>query len=155
MKRFHINLGVTNLAQSISFYSTLFGEPPTVEKQDYAKWILDDPYVNFSISTHSSKAGVDHVGIQAENDHEFNQLRERLSHADAPKVDQEQVTCCYAKSSKTWVYDPDGVAWETFLTHGESTTFNDMTEDSQARIANKKEDSSACCVPTTSCCDGN
>lgn len=145
MKRFHINLGVTNLPQSIIFYTSLFGEPPTVEKNDYAKWLLDDPHVNFSISTHSSKAGVDHVGIQAENNDEFNQLRERLSRADAPKIEQEDVTCCYAKSSKTWIHDPDGIAWETFLTHGESTVFNDMTGDN----------SSACCVPSTSCCDSN
>lgn len=153
MKRFHVNLGVSDIAQSISFYTTLFGEPPIVEKQDYAKWMLNDPHVNFSISTRSNKSGIDHVGIQAENDVEFSDLRDRLNKADTPSLEQQNVTCCYAKSSKTWVYDPDGIAWETFLTHGNSTIFSDMDNDSSLRIANVKDNNASCCVPSSSCCE--
>ena len=146
MKRFHINISVTDLSKSIAFYSSFFGAAPCVEKHDYAKWMLDDPRVNFSISTHGAQSGVDHVGIQAENENEFNEIRNRLNEAEALVVDQPNVTCCYAQSSKAWVNDPDDVAWETFLTHGETVVYNDMTEESSLRVVNGKVENSSCCT---------
>ena len=110
--------------------------------------MLDDPRVNFSISTHGAQSGVDHVGIQAENENEFNEIRNRLNEAEALVVDQPNVTCCYAQSSKAWVNDPDDVAWETFLTHGETVVYNDMTEESSLRVVNGKVENSSCCTPS-------
>ena len=151
MKRFHVNVGVKDLSESIQFYSSLFGKRPTVEKPDYAKWMLDDPYVNFSISTRGGKTGVDHVGIQAENESEFEEIRERLNMVGTPTMDQPEVVCCYSKSTKAWTYDPDGIAWETFLTRGNSTVFSDMTTDTTLRIANEQNNASSCCTPKDSC----
>ena len=147
MKRFHVNVGVKDLHQSIQFYSTLLGQHPTIQKEDYAKWMLDDPCVNFSISTRSNKMGINHVGIQAENENEFNEIRDRLSKADSQTIDQPDVTCCYAQSTKAWIHDPDGVAWETFLTRGESTVFSDMSTDTSLRVSDEVEDASSCCTP--------
>jgi|SRR6056297_3219665 len=127
MKRFHVNVSVSDLARSITFYSRLFAAPPAVVKSDYAKWMLDDPRVNFAVSTRAAGAGIDHVGIQAEDELEFADLRQRLTEADTLILHQNDTVCCYARSTKSWVHDPDGVAWETFLTRGDATEYGDGT----------------------------
>ena len=146
MKRMHIHVGVENLAASIQFYSTLFDSEPTVVKDDYAKWMLDDPRVNFAISSenHATK-GIEHLGIQAESPEELQQVFTRLRKADAPLLEEGQTTCCYAKSEKSWIADPDGVVWEAFFTNGESVAYGDSPELS-AVAANASETS--CCAPS-------
>ncbi len=115
MKRFHVHLGVPDLAASIRFYSDLFGLPPSVEKVDYAKWMLDDPRVNFAISQRGSRIGVNHLGLQADNAEELADLRTHFAAADGSMVvDENSVSCCYARSDKHWVTDPQGIAWEAF-----------------------------------------
>ena len=115
MKRFHVHLGVPDLAASIRFYSDLFGHPPSVVKTDYAKWMLDDPRVNFAISQRGSHVGVNHLGLQAENADELADLRKHFAAADGSTVvDEANVSCCYARSDKHWVTDPQGIAWEAF-----------------------------------------
>ena len=116
MKRFHVHVAVHDVAQSIRFYSALFGAKPAVEKPDYAKWMLDDPRVNFAISARGSKAGLDHLGIQAENGEELEDIGSRLAQADVSTTAQKGASCCYAKSDKYWTIDPQGVAWESFHT---------------------------------------
>ncbi|PKO47516.1 MAG: glyoxalase/bleomycin resistance/dioxygenase family protein [Betaproteobacteria bacterium HGW-Betaproteobacteria-22] len=138
MKRLHLHVSVDDLAKSIDFYSVLFGVRPAVEKPDYAKWMLDDPYVNFAISQRGAKAGLDHVGIQVDNTDELDEIKTRLDAADMRIVSQQGATCCYAKSDKHWVVDPSGIAWETYHTLDSAPTFNDVNEHS----------SSACCTPT-------
>ncbi|MFI4998882.1 MAG: ArsI/CadI family heavy metal resistance metalloenzyme, partial [Reyranellales bacterium] len=124
MKRLHVHMSVADLDQSIRFYSTLFASEPSVVKPDYAKWMLDDPRVNFAISTHNGRAaGLDHLGIQVENTGELHEVYDRLKKADRPVLEEGMTTCCYAKSEKSWISDPAGVAWETFHTVGESTTY--------------------------------
>jgi predicted lactoylglutathione lyase len=146
MKRMHIHVGVDNLDASIKFYSTLFEAEPTVTKTDYAKWMLDDPRVNFAISSenHASK-GIEHLGIQAENHEELQQVFTRLRRADAPVLEEGQTTCCYAQSEKSWIADPDGVVWEAFYTDGESVVYGDSPELS-AVSQNAAETS--CCAPS-------
>jgi len=136
MKRFHVNVAVADLPSSVNFYRTLFGVNPTVEKPDYAKWLLDDPRLNFSISTSQHSRGVNHVGLQAESQEELDQIRDRLDAAGSRTLDQDDAECCYARSTKTWVRDPDDVAWETFVTHEDIAYFgNDRApaEEPQAR----------------------
>lgn len=123
MKRLHVNMAVSDLAASVRFYNVLFDAEPSVIKDDYAKWMLDDPRVNFSISTHGGKKGVDHLGIQVESDEELGVVHGRLKSAGARLVEQGEITCCYAHSSKNWTFDPEGIAWETFLTRGESAVY--------------------------------
>jgi catechol 2,3-dioxygenase-like lactoylglutathione lyase family enzyme len=124
MKRFHVHVTVEDLAQSIRFYSTLFAAEPTVLKPDYAKWMLEDPRVNFAISTGAGHgAGISHLGIQAEDEGELGEVYDRLARAERPVVEEKATTCCYAQSDKQWIADPQGVAWETFFTYGESTTY--------------------------------
>ena len=123
MKRLHVHVAVANLDASIHFYSQLFASEPTVRKADYAKWMLEDPRVNFAISARSSQAGVEHLGIQVENKVELADVYSRLQRADGPVLEEGATTCCYAKSEKSWIEDPQGVQWETFLTTGESTTY--------------------------------
>lgn len=125
MQRLHLHVSVPDLAQSTMFYETLFGAPPSVVKEDYAKWMLDDPRVNFAISQRSGLAGIDHVGIQTDTPEELRVLATRLKAADAATFDQQATTCCYAKSDKTWVTDPAGVRWETFFTFGEATSYGE------------------------------
>ncbi|WP_037502759.1 ArsI/CadI family heavy metal resistance metalloenzyme [Sphingomonas jaspsi] len=126
MKRFHVHVGVTDLDQSIAFYSTLFGVAPTVTKHDYAKWMLDDPRVNFAISSgHHAVKGIEHLGIQAETTEELQQVYGMLKDAGRPVLEEGATTCCYAKSEKSWISDPDGVVWETFHTSGEATVYGD------------------------------
>lgn len=141
MKRMHLHIAVKDLTQSITFYNSLFGAVPTVTKDDYAKWMLDDPSVNFAISTRSGKIGLDHVGIQAETEAELAEIKERLDTAEMNMVSQKGTTCCYSKSDKHWVQDPSGIAWETYNTLDSAPTFNSNSE------APTEESSSACCAP--------
>ena len=126
MKRLHVHVGVEELANSIRFYSTLFGAGPTVVKDDYAKWMLDDPCVNFAISQgNHTKKGIEHLGIEVESTEELSEVYGRLKAADRPMLEEGQTTCCYARSEKSWITDPDGVVWEAFFTSGEATTYGD------------------------------
>ena len=126
MKRLHVHVGVDDLDHSVRFYSTLFAAEPTVVKDDYAKWMLDDPRVNFAISTgRDDGKGVRHLGIQVENLDELGDVYGRLKAADRPVLEEGRTTCCYAKSEKSWIADPDGLVWETFFTDGEATTYGD------------------------------
>jgi catechol 2,3-dioxygenase-like lactoylglutathione lyase family enzyme len=126
MKRLHVHVAVDDLERSIGFYSTLFAARPSVLKDDYAKWMLDDPRVNFAISTRAGRAdGVDHLGIQVETDGELRELAARLKAAGETTRDQEATTCCYAQSNKAWVDDPSGIRWETFFTFGEATVYGE------------------------------
>jgi len=148
MKRLHIHMAVENLPQSIGFYSALFAAQPGVVKKDYAKWMLEDPRVNFAISTRGRQPGLDHLGIQVENTDELQEVYARLHKAGGNIIEQGQTACCYAKSEKSWIDDPAGVAWETFLTTGESTTYGDGAGEREARVAHEK--TGACCVPQAS-----
>lgn len=124
MKRFHVHVNVANLDASIDFYSTLFGVGPSVRKPDYAKWMLDDPRVNFAISQRERAVGVDHLGFQAEDGPELEEIGARLMAADKVALAEQGTTCCYAHSDKFWAEDPQGVRWETFHTFGEATTYS-------------------------------
>ena len=145
MKRMHVHVAVESLAQSIDFYSALFDAPPTVVKADYAKWMLDDPRVNFAISTRGRAAGLDHLGIQVESKSELHAVYARLRKAGGAVVEQGETSCCYAKSEKSWIEDPSGIAWETFHTTGESVDYGDGTGERVVRIAHVK----SCCAPQT------
>jgi catechol-2,3-dioxygenase len=123
MKRLHVHVSVEDVADSIRFYSTLFAAEPTVTKPDYAKWMLEDPRVNFAISKRGAVPGIRHLGIQVENRVELEDVYSRLARAEAPVREEGATTCCYAKSEKSWVEDPQGIQWETFLTTGESTEY--------------------------------
>lgn len=140
MKRFHVHVGVRDLKQSLRFYTALFAAQPTVLKDDYAKWQLEDPRVNFALSTRSDKAGVDHLGIQAEDAPELEELGSRLAQADVAVLPQQDASCCYAKSDKYWTVDPSGVAWESFRTLGPAPVYGEDRAQ-----APKKE--AACCTP--------
>jgi len=125
MKRLHVHMSVADIPQSVKFYSTLFAADPAVIKPDYAKWMLEDPRVNFAISAHGGKPGLDHLGIQVESTGELQDVYGRLQKAGGPVLEEGATTCCYAKSEKSWIADPQGVAWETFHTTGESTVHGD------------------------------
>src|ERR1700722_4649790 len=125
MKRMHLHVSVPDLAQSIQFYETLFGAAPSVVKDDYAKWMLEDPRVNFAISQRGARSGIDHVGIQVESPAELGELPGRLKAAGAATFDQQATTCCYAKGDKSWVTDPAGVRWETFYNFGGAATYGE------------------------------
>jgi hypothetical protein len=142
MKRFHVNMRVADIEQSVRFYSVLFAAPPSVVKSDYAKWMLEDPRVNFSISTHGGAPGIDHLGIQVESEGELHEVYDRLRAAERPVIAEGATTCCYAKSEKSWVLDPQGVSWETFLTSGESTVYGDSRPNEYP-----SPPESACCAP--------
>lgn len=152
MKRLHVHLSVDNLQQNIEFYSTMFGSRPTLEHEDYAKWMLDDPRVNFAISNRSEKLGLDHLGIQAENDEELKNIKQQLDDTQAPIEEQEGTSCCYSRSDKYWVTDPQGIAWESFHSLSEIPTFNEQKDKVE------ESSSSACCPPPaedtkkSSCC---
>lgn len=146
MKRLHVHVGVDNLDQSIAFYSSLFGNEPSVTKSDYAKWMLEDPRVNFAISCKEGAAkGVEHLGIQVEDGAELADVYGRLKVAGGPVLEEGATTCCYAKSEKSWITDPDGVVWEAFLTHGESTVYGDSPDLEQ--LASDNAAATACCAP--------
>ena len=138
MKRFHVHVGVENLSQAIGFYSTLFAIKPAVVKPDYAKWMLDDPRVNFAISTRGREPGLDHLGIQVESQSELQEVYARLHKAGGTIIEQGQTACCYARSEKSWIDDPAGIAWETFYTTGQNTEYGDGTGERGARIAHEK-----------------
>jgi len=142
MKRLHVHVSVDNLARSVRFYSTLFAAEPTVRKPDYAKWMLDDPRVNFAISTRGSKSGVDHLGIQAENAPELEELGSRLAQADVAVMPQKGAACCYAKSDKYWTIDPQGVAWESFHTLDSVPIYG---TDSPQQATQLHDSKAACC----------
>jgi hypothetical protein len=145
MKRMHIHVAVENLAESARFYTAMFGgTEPTVLKDDYCKWELTDPKVNFAISQRGAKPGVDHLGIQAETDEELAEMRSRFASAELPTLDQTATTCCYAKSDKSWTVDPQGVAWETFRTLEAAPTYGQSRHDPEPAV------SAACCTPTSS-----
>lgn len=155
MKRLHVNLTVTDLDTSVRFYASLFDAQPAVLKDDYAKWMLDDPRVNFAITTRGSRKGIDHLGIQVESEDELGQVYARLKNAGAPVIEQGETTCCYARSEKNWIFDPEGIPWETFLTKGESPVYG----SDEAHLA---EGEGACCERPdqadvqsgASCCNG-
>ncbi len=139
MKRFHVHVHVDDLAKSVAFYSKLFASEPALREADYAKWMLDDPRVNFAISTRGTKPGLDHLGFQVDDASELAQLKERAESADMALLDEGATTCCYARSEKHWVTDPQGIAWEHFHTLGNIPVFNE---------AGKPVAAGACCAPT-------
>ncbi len=146
MKRMHVHVAVEDLDHSIGFYSALFDAQPAVVKPDYAKWMLDDPRVNFAISTRGRQAGLDHLGIQVESQEELQEVYARLRKAGGNIIEQGETACCYAKSEKSWIDDPAGLSWETFFTKGEMTEYGDGTGERGMRVAHTK----ACCEPSTS-----
>jgi glyoxalase/bleomycin resistance protein/dioxygenase superfamily protein len=141
MKRMHVHVGVHDLAQSVRFYSALFAARPTVLEDDYAKWQLEDPRVNFAISTRGKRAGLDHLGIQAENGDELEEIGIRLAQADVSTTSQKNAACCYAKSDKYWTLDPQGIAWESFHTLDSVPMFG---EDTRQKAEPGK---ASCCGP--------
>jgi hypothetical protein len=143
MKRMHVHVAVEDLDRSIGFYSALFDSAPSVVRPDYAKWMLEDPRVNFAISTRGRTAGLDHLGIQVESKTELAEVYARLRNAGSAVIEQGDTICCYAKSEKAWIDDPAGISWETFHTTGESTVYGDGTGEREARIAHDKP----CCAP--------
>lgn len=142
MKRLHVHVAVHDIPQSVRFYSALFAAQPTVTKDDYAKWMLEDPRVNFAISTRGAKTGLDHLGIQAENETELEAIGSQLAQADVSTLEQKGASCCYAKSDKYWTLDPQGIAWESFHTLDSVPTYGDDGR-SKAVPTEKK----ACCAP--------
>ena len=145
MKRLHVHVSVNDLAESIRFYSTLFAAEPTVVKDDYAKWMLDDPRVNFAISKLCARAaGISHLGIQAENETELAEAYGRLARAERPVVEAKGTTCCYARSDKQWIADPQGVPWEVFYSYGEAEEYG---EGSPARLREAEERAACGCEP--------
>jgi catechol 2,3-dioxygenase-like lactoylglutathione lyase family enzyme len=145
MKRLHVHVGVDDLDRSVSFYSTLFGAGPSVRKRDYAKWMLDDPRVNFAISSgNRAGKGIEHLGIEVESDAELAQVYGRLKAAERPVLEAGATTCCYAKSEKSWIADPDGVVWEAFFTKGQATAYGDSPP--LGALSDSAADG-ACCAP--------
>ncbi|WP_443970537.1 ArsI/CadI family heavy metal resistance metalloenzyme [Sphingobium sp. CR28] len=145
MKRLHLHVSVPHIEQAVAFYTTLFDAPPVVIKDDYAKWMLDDPRINLAISSRARGVGIDHVGIQVDAPNELAALASRLKAAGNTTFDQEATTCCYANSDKSWVTDTAGVRWETFFTHGEATSYGE--DEVLPELA-----SGACCAPKAACC---
>lgn len=154
MKRMHIHIGVDNLPESIKFYSALFGVEPAKQKPDYAKWMLDDPRLNFAISTRSGKRGLDHLGFQVDGEDELEAMRAQLRKADISLFNEGETVCCYAASDKSWLQDPAGIAWEAYQTMGDAQLFSEQVATGEA----------ACCSPssipvveepsnTEGCCD--
>jgi catechol 2,3-dioxygenase-like lactoylglutathione lyase family enzyme len=154
VKRFHVHVQVSDLNASVRFYSTLFGEPPVVLKHDYAKWMLEDPRVNFAITSGAGRPAIDHLGFQVESDDELSLVTRRLDAAGQSVVKQDNATCCYARGNKGWINDPSGISWETFHTFGESTVYGDDTVP--RAVAEMPRSSDACCAPVTlsasACC---
>jgi len=143
MKRLHVHVSVENLDASVRFYSRLFASDPTVRKPDYARWMLEDPRVNFAISQRDGRPGVQHLGIQVEDRGELAEVYERLRGAQWPMIEEGETVCCYAHSEKSWIDDPQGIQWETFLTTGESTVYG----SDEIRPKAAKGAQGACCEP--------
>jgi catechol 2,3-dioxygenase-like lactoylglutathione lyase family enzyme len=139
MKRMHVHIRVADLAHNIRFYSSLFDAEPAVVKDDYAKWMLDDPRINFAISTRTGGTGLDHLGFQVDSETELEEMNQRLAKADLPIETQEDAACCYAKSNKHWTIDPQGIAWESYHTLASIPTFSEQGD--------KVEENTACCAP--------
>ncbi|MEO3427658.1 ArsI/CadI family heavy metal resistance metalloenzyme [Pelagibius sp. CAU 1746] len=138
MKRLHVHISVDDLDKSVGFYSVLFGTAPSVLKDDYAKWALDDPRVNFALSKRARNSGLDHLGIQVDDAEELEEVAGRLAASGAELLEQKDAACCYARSDKAWVNDPQGIAWETFRSHGEITVYGENAREEAA--------ASACCA---------
>jgi catechol 2,3-dioxygenase-like lactoylglutathione lyase family enzyme len=158
MKRFHVHVAVRNLDDSVRFYSTIFGAAPSVQKPDYAKWMLDDPRINFAISERAGHHGVNHLGFQVDDDAELEQIHGRLDAAGAQVVAERDVSCCYARSDKYWISDPQGVAWESFRSLGSVPFYGDADK---APASEAPAPATGCCSPAeakadagaaTSCC---
>lgn len=151
MKRFHVHVAVDQLEESIRFYSMLFGHAPSVVKSDYAKWMIEDPRINFAISQRDRKSGVNHLGFQVDSDDELAAMRAQLEAADASLIEQTDIACCYARSDKHWVTDPTGIAWETFRTLGEVPVFGDEQRSATPRACatppTTQASSTSCCAP--------
>jgi catechol 2,3-dioxygenase-like lactoylglutathione lyase family enzyme len=156
MKRIHIHVGVENLDESIRFYSAIFGAEPVKTKPDYAKWMLEDPRVNFAISTRASKNGVNHLGIQVDENDELAELRARVKAADLAVFDEGTTVCCYAKSEKSWVQDPAGIAWEAYRTMEDAQIFSsEVAAEESACCVKAPVSEGPCCEPsekTAGCC---
>jgi hypothetical protein len=146
MKRFHVHLHVNDLSQSIAFYSQLFASAPTRTESDYAKWMLEDPPLNFAISTRGPAAGIDHLGIQTDNGQELLELKQRAQSADMALMEEGATTCCYARSEKHWVTDPQGIAWEHFQTLGNIPVFRERQDEPVA---------GGCCAPAVNSAAGS
>jgi catechol 2,3-dioxygenase-like lactoylglutathione lyase family enzyme len=146
MKRLHVHVSVRDLERSIRFYSQLFAAEPTVRKADYARWMLEDPRVNFAISQRDGRPGVQHLGIQVEDRAELAEVHSRLVRAEGRVIEQGETTCCYAQSEKSWIDDPQGIQWETFLTTGQSTEYG----TDEIRPGPATQTATPCCSP--SCC---
>lgn len=164
MNRFHVHISVDNLNDSIRFYSTLFNMTPTIEKSDYAKWMLEDPRINFAISKRGAKTGLDHIGIQTETNEELSILHNRMHDAGIGMLTQNKQACCYSESNKHWAIDPSGIAWETYHTLGAIPTFNNNSgsEDTNAaccipNILAPQSENESCCTPISNdpkaCCN--
>lgn len=162
MKRFHVHIAVNNLADSIAFYSKLFGQNPAKERQDYAKWMLDDPRVNFAISSRGHATGVNHFGFQVDTPEELREIKQLAQDASSGAVlDQDEATCCYAKSEKHWTIDPQGLAWEHFHTMSDTLEFGGdtatRTEACCVPVRSSEQDQpqakSACCIPKSDAAD--
>jgi len=162
MKRFHVHLNVADLAASIRFYKELFGAEPSVLKPDYAKWMLEDPRINFAISDTGRAPGIDHLGLQVDSSEELATLGQRLEAAGGALVPENATVCCYAQSDKTWTEDPQGTRWETFHTFGDATTYHageaacatdgaSCTPDPKA-MKPMTVASASCCAPKSGCC---
>lgn len=158
MKRFHVHIHVQDLKASIAFYSRLFSAQPARIETDYAKWMLEDPRVNFAISTRGSKPGLDHLGFQVDSAEELVEMKTAAKNADMAMLDEGETTCCYARSDKHWITDPQGIAWEQFRTLGDIPVFNEASQPASgaACCAPTKPTAAACCAPNTvataSCC---
>ena len=147
MKRLHVHLAVADLDRSIAFYSTLFGTAPTIARDDYAKWMLEDPRVNFAISAGRHEGeGIQHLGIQSESPGELGEVYGRLRAAQRPVLEEGRTTCCYAKSEKSWIADPDGLVWEAFHTDGEATVYGDSP--ALGTLSDSLPEGS-CCLPAS------
>ena len=162
MKRLHIHVRVNDLNESIDFYNALFNTTASVVKSDYAKWMLEDPRVNFAISTGHSQSGIEHLGIQAENEGELKEVYAHMENAKGKILEEGETVCCYAKSQKSWITDPQGINWEVFYTHGNATVYGEGDHARPApeameqwqgndAIDAKVEEKSPCCGP--SCCN--
>ena len=155
MKRLHVHVAVADLSESIRFYSELFASQPTVRKADYAKWMLDNPRVNFAISAHRQPAGVNHLGFQVESDEKLRGMRARLEAADAWMIEEKAQPCCYARSDKYWVTDPNGIAWETFHTLGSIPVYGEDTAVFNHGTSTVPVESTASSCSTPNCCAPN
>ncbi|PTQ77071.1 glyoxalase/bleomycin resistance protein/dioxygenase superfamily protein [Nitrosospira multiformis] len=140
MKRFHVHVAVDDLNANIRFYSAVFGAEPSVRKPDYAKWMLEDPRINFAISQRGARAGLDHLGLQVDTDEELSALRSQVTTAEINRHEQADATCCYARSDKYWITDPQGIAWETYHTLGEAEIYG-------VDKAPKAGEAATCCAP--------